>query len=388
MSAKTTPPQEQFAPIPFTKVTLTGNELSYVEAALKDLHLQGDGPIAKRCEQFLEKMTGTAKALLTSSGTDALEMAALLADIGPGDEVIMPSFTFVSTANAVVLRHATPVFVDIDPTTLNLDAKKIAAAITPKTKSIMPVHYAGFGCNMEGIMKVAKDHRLTVIEDAAHGAGAYWNGQHLGTIGSLGMLSFHQTKNVVAGEGGALLVNDPRLIERAEILREKGTNRRRFLRGEVDKYTWVDVGSSFLPGELTAAVLLAQLEGLEKLNRARVDVFDRYQRAFAPLAAKECFALPVVPKEATGNGHKFFLITRSNQERTALRDFLKTKNIQAVSHYEPLHTAPAAEKFARSNGQLPNTESLAARILRLPLYADLSQGDQDRVVSSVFDFYK
>ncbi len=381
-------PSDKLAHIPFTKVTLTGKESKYIERTLNDLYLQGDGPFAKRCEKALEEITGAPKALLTSSGTDALEMATLLAGVEPGDEVIMPSFTFVSTANAVVLRNATPVFVDIRPDTLNLDESKVAAAITSKTRAIMPVHYAGFGCDMSGIMSIANAHKLKVIEDAAHGAGAYLDGKHLGTFGQLGMLSFHQTKNIVAGEGGALLINDPSMIERAEILREKGTNRRRFLRGEVDKYTWVDVGSSYLPGELTAAVLMAQLEEIKQLNSARIKIFDRYQRAFAELEAKERVTLPHVPVNSTGNGHKFFLITRSNDERSTLRDVLKSKNIQAVSHYEPLHNAPAAAKFARSHGTMNFTEDLAGRILRLPLYADLSECDQDRVITAVLEFYK
>lgn len=379
---------DHLSTVPFTKVTLTGKEMPYIEATLKALHFQGDGPMAKQCETILEEITGASRVLLTSSGTDALEMAALLADIAPGDEVIMPSFTFPSTANAVVLRHATPVFVDIRRDTLNLDETKIAEAITPKTRAILPVHYAGFGCDMTGIMEIAQAHKLLVIEDAAHGPGAYWKGKHLGTFGSLGMLSFHQTKNVVAGEGGALLINDPKLIERAEILREKGTNRRRFLRCEVDKYTWVDVGSSFLPAELSAAMLLAQLEHLEPLNTARVKVFERYMQEFAPLAKRECFVMPHVPPESSGNGHKFFLITRSGGERSKLRDFLRSKKIQAVSHFEPLHSAPAALKYARTSGDLEVTDMLAARILRLPLYADLSASDQERVITAVCDFYK
>lgn len=373
--------------VPFTRVTLTGKEMPYIEATLKSLHFQGDGPMAKQCEIILEKLTGAPRVLLTSSGTDALEMATLLAGIGPGDEVIMPSFTFPSTANAVVLRYATPVFVDIRSDTLNLDETKIAAAITPKTRAILPVHYAGFGCNMTSVMDIARAHKLLVIEDAAHGPGAYWQGKHLGTFGSLGMLSFHQTKNVVAGEGGALLINDPELIDRAEILREKGTNRRRFLRGEVDKYTWVDVGSSYLPAELSAAMLLAQLEHIGPLNAARVKAFDRYVKAFTPLAKRECFAMPHVPTESIGNGHKFFLITKSSEERSQLRDFLRSKKIQAVSHFEPLHSAPAAAKYARTSGNLDMTEELAAKVLRLPLYADLPEADQDRVITAVADFY-
>lgn len=375
-------------PIPFTRVTIAGKESAYLNEVLESRHIQGDGPMTKHCEELLEKITGSGRALLTTSGTDALELATLLADIGPGDEVIMPSFTFVSTANAVVLRGATPVFVDIRPDTLNIDEKLIEDAVTSKTKAIMPVHYAGISCDMDVISEISARRKIIVIEDAAHAAGAYWKGKHLGSIGALGMLSFHQTKNISAGEGGALLINDPKLMEMAEIQREKGTNRRKFLRGEIDKYTWVNVGSSFLPGELTAAVLRAQLEEIKSLNDRRIHIFDRYMKEFASLAKSGKIGLPSIPEGARPNGHKFYIMLNSAEQRPILRDYLAERGIQAVSHYEPLHLAPAARQFARTHGNLIHTTSCAARILRLPLYSELDSKDQDRVIEAVFEFFK
>ena len=373
--------------IPFTKIALSGKEGQYLQETLNSGHLQGDGPMTKICETELEKLTKSHRVLLTSSGTDALELSVLLIGIQPGDEVIMPSFTFVSSANAVVLRGGVPVFVDIRSDTLNLDERLIEAAITPKTRAIMPVHYAGFACDMEAIMGIAKKYRLKVIEDAAHGAGAYWRGQHIGSIGDLGMLSFHQTKNIASGEGGALLINSLDLVEKAEIQREKGTNRRKFLRGEIDKYTWVDVGSSFLPSDLTAAVLRAQLEEMPRFNRQRIKTYKRYIEGLMGLANRERFALPIEPKDTIGNGHKFFLMTRTPEERTNLRKYLGDRGIQAVSHYEPLHLAPAGIRYGRQHGDLGVTESSAARILRLPLFADISEKQQDRVIEAVTSFY-
>ncbi|MCX6124557.1 MAG: dTDP-4-amino-4,6-dideoxygalactose transaminase [Proteobacteria bacterium] len=373
--------------IPFTKIALSGKEGPYLQETLKSGHWQGDGPMTKICESQLENLTKSHRVLLTSSGTDALELSALLIGIQPGDEVIMPSFTFVSSANAVVLRGGIPVFVDIRSDTLNLDERLIESAVTPKTRAIMPVHYAGFACDMDVIMGIARQHSLKVIEDAAHGAGAYWRGRHVGSIGDLGMLSFHQTKNIASGEGGALLINGLDLVEKAEIQREKGTNRRKFLRGEIDKYTWVDVGSSFLPSDLTAAVLRAQLEEMPRFNLQRMKAYRKYAEGFRGLANRECLALPVEPKDTVGNGHKFFVITKTPEERNKLRQYLWERGIQAVSHYEPLHQAPAGVRYGRQHGDLSVTESSAARILRLPLFADISETQQDRVIEAVSSYY-
>jgi dTDP-4-amino-4,6-dideoxygalactose transaminase len=374
--------------IPFNRPPLEGRELTYVSEVLKSPHWAGDGSFTKLCNAWLEEHTQAAKALLTHSCTAALEMAALLCELEPGDEVIMPSFTFVSTANAVVLRRATPVFVDIRSDTFNIDETKIEAAITAKTKAILVVHYAGVGCEMDRILEISRAHQLIVIEDAAQGLMASYKGRALGTIGSLGCLSFHETKNIVSGEGGALLINDRERIERAEIIREKGTDRSRFFRGQIDKYTWVDVGSSYLPSELIAAVLLAQLESAESLTRRRLALWTTYKKGLQELEAKGLIRLPVIPADCQFNGHIFYIVTRSLQERTKLQERLKMSGIQSVFHYIPLHSSPAGLKWGRASGDLSLTSDLSDRLLRLPLWVDMHESDIARVIESVGAFYQ
>ncbi|HEX3865607.1 MAG TPA: dTDP-4-amino-4,6-dideoxygalactose transaminase [Gemmatimonadaceae bacterium] len=358
--------------IPFNSPTIVGKELEYIERTLDGRHLSGDGSFTKRCHALIEETTGTAKALLTHSCTAALEMGALLSEVGLGDEVIMPSFTFVSTANAFVLRGAVPVFVDIRADTLNLDERLVADAITSRTKAIVPVHYAGVACAMDTLNQIAADNRLMVIEDAAQGLGATWRGRPLGSIGALGCLSFHETKNVVSGEGGALLVNDERLLERAEIIREKGTNRSRFFRGQVDKYTWVDVGSSFLPSDLIAAVLLAQLEQMRELNRRRLEIWGQYHQAFESLERDGAVRRPVIPDDCEHNAHMYYLLLPSLEYRTAALAKLRERGIGAVFHYVPLHSAPAGVKYGRAHGgALPVTDKVSETLIRLPLWPDV-----------------
>jgi dTDP-4-amino-4,6-dideoxygalactose transaminase len=374
--------------IPFNKPYMTGKELWTISQAHHRSMLAGDGYFTKQCHAWLEAQTGCFKALLTHSCTAALEMAALLTDIQPGDEVIMPSYTFVSTANAFVLRGGVPVFVDIRPDTLNLDETLIEAAITPRTRAIVPVHYAGVGCEMETIMAIARRHELPVIEDAAQGVMASYRGRALGAIGDLGALSFHETKNIISGEGGALLVNDPRFAERAEIIREKGTNRSQFFRGMVDKYTWVEVGSSYLPGELIAAFLAAQMEEAAAITAARLALWERYHAAFAGLEARGRLRRPIIPADCRHNAHMYYLLVDSLDERTALIAHLKAREIMAVFHYVPLHSAPAGERYARAHGDLPVTVELSERLLRLPLWVGLEQeGGQERVIAAVEGFF-
>lgn len=368
--------------IPFNKPYMNGKELYYITQAHANGHLSGDGPFTKRCNAWLEAQTGTRKAMLTHSGTAALEMAAILADIQPGDEVIMPSFTFVSTANAVVLRGGVPVFVDIRPDTLNLDETQIEAAITPRTKAILPVHYAGVGCAMETIMAIAARHNLIVIEDAAHGILARYGGRELGAIGHLGCLSFHETKNVISGEGGALLVNDERFIQRAEIIREKGTNRSAFFRGEVDKYTWVDLGSSYLPNELTAAFLWAQMEDAQAITGRRLAIWQTYHDAFADLEAAGLVRRPVIPDGVTHNAHMYYLLLPDLETRTAFIDGLKAAGIHTVFHYVPLHSAPAGRRYSRACGDLPVTTSISERLVRLPLWIGVEEY-QEHIIDMV-----
>jgi dTDP-4-amino-4,6-dideoxygalactose transaminase len=365
--------------IPFTRVPLTGRELDYVREAIESGQLAGDGAFSRRCERLLESMIGSSRALLTHSGTAALEMAALLADVGPGDEVIMPSFTFASTANAFVLRGATPVFVDIEPRTFNIDCELAAAAVTARTRAIVPVHYAGNACDMNAISAIAKNAGAIVIEDAAQALLSTHDNQPLGTFGAMAALSFHQTKNVAAGEAGALLVNDPALIERAEIVREKGTNRARFYRGEVDKYTWVDVGSSYLPGELIAAFLLAQLEAAAELTARRQAIWDRYHAALEPFEREGWLTRPVT----RGNAHIYAVLLPSLDERTDAIDALRQRGISAVFHYVPLHSSPAGQRFGRASGALRVTDDISARLLRLPLFSDMTEADVDFVVASL-----
>jgi dTDP-4-amino-4,6-dideoxygalactose transaminase len=369
--------------IPFTRPSLGGREAEYVAQAIRNRQIQGDGPFTKRVHAWLEGRLGCPRALLTHSCTGALEMAAILADLKPGDEVIIPSYTFVSTATAFALRGAVPVFVDIRPDTLNIDEKKIAAAITPRTRAIVPVHYAGIGCAMGPILEIAAEHNLVVIEDAAQGMCASYEGKALGTIGQLGCLSFHETKNVVAGEGGALLINDPALVERAEIIRQKGTNRTKFLRGEADKYYWVDIGSSYLPSDVVAALLLAQLEGAEEITAKRRALWQRYYDAFVDLERQGRVRRPAVPNGAEHNAHIFYLTLPTNAEREALLKRLKQHGIHASAHYMALHDSPGGRTYARTSGSLEHAESLPGRILRLPLYADLTPEEQDYVIDCV-----
>jgi dTDP-4-amino-4,6-dideoxygalactose transaminase len=373
-------------PIPFNRPFATGKELSYAAEAQRNHHLSGDGPFTGRCHRWIESQTGCAKALLTHSCTSALDMAALLLDIRMDDEVVMPSYTFVSTANAFVLRGAIPVFVDIRDDTLNLDEKLIEAAITPQTRAIVPVHYAGVSCEMDTISAIASRHNLKIVEDAAQGVMASYKGRALGALGELGSFSFHETKNVTSGEGGCLLVNDPDMIPRAEILREKGTDRSRFYRGEVDKYTWQDVGSSFLPSEITAAFLLAQLEEAQSITELRLAAWERYHQMLAPLEQQGFLRRPMVPPDCKHNGHLYYILLAPEIDRQAVLDELKRNRIGAVFHYVPLHSSPAGVRFGRAHGNLQLTTSLSQRLIRLPMWPGLSEAQQQRVVDvlSVF----
>lgn len=354
--------------IPFNKPYMTGKELWYIAQAHHNGWLAGDGSFTKRCNAWLEQRTGARRALLTHSCTAALEMAAILADIQPGDEVIMPSYTFVSTANAFVLRGAVPVFVDIRPDTLNIDETLIEAAITNKTRAIVPVHYAGVACEMDAIMDIAARHKLLVIEDAAQGIMSSYQGRPLGSIGHLAALSFHETKNIISGEGGALLVNDPALAERAEIIREKGTNRSQFFRGQVDKYTWVDIGSSFLPSELIAAFLWAQMEEADAITQRRLDIWQTYHDAFLDLEQRGKVRCPQVPAHCRHNAHMYQLLLPSLEKRTAFIATLKAQGISSVFHYVPLHTSPAGLRHGRAVGDMRHTLELSDRLVRLPLW--------------------
>jgi len=371
--------------IPFNRPYMTGRELAYIAQAHANGHLSGDGPFTKRCNAWLEQTTGAMRALLTHSCTAALEMAALLLDLEPGDEVIMPSFTFVSTANAFVLRGAVPVFVDIRADTLNIDESLIEAAITPRTRAICVVHYAGVGCEMDAIEAIAVRHGLTIVEDAAQGILATYRGRPLGAIGALGALSFHETKNLISGEGGALLVNDARFAERAEIIREKGTNRSQFFRGQVDKYTWVDVGSSYLPSEILAAFLAAQIEEADTINARRLALWNRYHEAFAPLEAAGRLRRPIVPAHCTHNAHMYYLLLDDLDARTQFIASLKANDIHPVFHYVPLHSAPAGRKYGRASGDLAITDRTGERLVRLPLW--LPDLDQARVIGTVETFF-
>lgn len=359
--------------IPFNRPYMTGRELEYIREAHANMHLSGDGPFTRRCHSELERLTGTHRALLTHSCTAALEMSALLLDLQPGDEVIMPSFTFVSTANAFVLRGAVPVFVDIRADTLNIDETLIEAAITPRTRAICVVHYAGVGCDMDAILAIAGRHGVAVVEDAAQALMAAYRGRPLGSFGALGTLSFHETKNVISGEGGALLVNDPQLAERAEIVREKGTNRSRFFRGQVDKYTWVEPGSSFLPGEITAAFLAAQLEQAGVLTRRRLAMWEAYHAWAAPHEADGRLRRPVVPAECEHNAHMYYLLLPDIATRTHAIESLRQDGINAVFHYVPLHSSPAGRRYGRSQGDLAVTEDTGERLLRMPLWIGLEE---------------
>jgi dTDP-4-amino-4,6-dideoxygalactose transaminase len=372
--------------IPFNLPFIAGKELYYIAQAVMSGKIAGDGMFTKRCQSWMEEQFGAKKVLLTNSCTAALEMCALLAGIEPGDEVIMPSFTFVSTANAFALRGARSRFVDIRPDTLNLDENLIEEAITERTKAIVTVHYAGVGCEMDTILEIANRYGLVVIEDAAQGVTARYKDRFLGTIGHLGTYSFHETKNFISGEGGALVINDEWFIERAEIIREKGTNRSKFFRGEIDKYTWVDLGSSYLPSEIVAAFLYAQLEEADTINRRRAEIYDRYMEAFKPLAEKGFVRLPSCPPECRHNSHLFYLILPSETVRNALITDLRARGIHLVFHYVPLHTSPMGRAMGYSKGDLPVTEDLSMRLIRLPCFFGLTAKNQDRVIDAVASF--
>lgn len=372
-------------PITFNKPFFIGRELSLIADAVAQGHISGDGAYTKLCHRWLEKHLGCRKALLTHSCTGALEMAAILCGIQPGDEVIMPSYTFVSTANAFVLRGAKPVFVDIRPDTLNLDENLIEAAITPLTKAIVPVHYAGVPCEMDRIMDIAHRHDLLVVEDAAQALLSKYQGKALGSIGHFGCLSFHETKNIISGEGGALLVNDERFIERAEIIREKGTNRSQFFRGEVDKYTWVDIGSSYLPSELVSAFLYAQLERADEIIAKRRKICTAYADQLNGLQRSGCLRLPVFDQDS--NGHMFYILLDSLATRSNLIKYLKARDICPVFHYVPLHSSPAGKKHGRAGSNMKQTDDLSERLLRLPLYYEMSEADIARVCIAIDGFF-
>ena len=374
--------------IPFNKPPFLGTEFDYIKKAVNNQKICGDGEFTKNCNAWLENKTGASKALLTTSCTHSLEMAALLLGIKPGDEVIMPSYTFVSTADAFVLRGAKIKFVDIRPDTMNIDEKLIEDAITDKTKAIVPVHYAGVGCEMDTIMDIAKRHDLKVVEDAAQGVMSEYKGKALGSIGDYGCYSFHETKNYSMGEGGALLIKNEDNIELAEIIREKGTNRSRFLRGQIDKYTWVEAGSSYLPSDMNAAYLWAQLQEADKINDDRLAAWDRYYKGFEELEQKGFVTRPIIPEECKHNAHMFYLKAENLEIRTKLISFLKENGVMAVFHYVPLHSAPAGKKFGEFVGEDKYTTKESDRLVRLPMYYGLSESETDKVIEKVIEFYK
>lgn len=369
--------------IPFNRPLFGDEELEHMREAVANGHLSGDGPFTKRCHAMLEEISGAARVLLTSSCTDALEMSALLLDIDPGDEVVVPSFTFVSTINAFVLRGARPVFCDIRPDTLNIDEAQLRGLITERTRAIVPVHYAGVGCAMDDIMMIASSAGVAVVEDNAHGLFGSYRGRALGSFGALSTLSFHETKNISAGEGGALVVNDPSLVERAEVIREKGTNRSRFLRGQVDKYTWVDVGSSYLMSDLLAAVLYAQLERATIIQERRRVIWHRYNDALATWAEERGVRLPFVPEECEQAYHMFYLLMPSLEARTQLIDELRQQQILAVFHYVPLHSAPMAATLGVDGARCPVTADVSSRLVRLPFFTGMTEEEQERVIAAV-----
>ena len=374
--------------IPFNKPYMTGNELLYIKEAHHNGVLAGDGPFSKKCHQWVESHIRCKKALLTHSCTAALEMAAILANIGPGDEIIMPSYTFVSTANAFVLRGGIPVFVDIREDTLNIDERLIESAITINTRVIVPVHYAGVACEMDIIMDIAKRHNLLVIEDAAQGVMSSYKGRALGSIGHMGCLSFHETKNVISGEGGALLINDKRFIDRAEIIHEKGTDRGQFFRGMVDKYTWQDIGSSFLPGEITAAFLLAQLEKAQHITDKRILIWNKYHDAFRELEVTDQVRLPIIPNGCRHNAHMYYLLLHGNVDRDSFIKNMNAKGVDCIFHYVPLHLSNAGRNFGRNHGNLSITENHARYLVRLPFWVELTKEKQAKVIHTVFEVLK
>ena len=376
------------AKIPFNIPPFIGTELTYVKQAIDAHKICGDGQFTKNCNQWITDRFGGVRTLLTTSGTTALEMATLLCGLGEGDEVILPSFTFSSTANAVVLTGATPVFVDIRPDTMNIDESLIEAAITEKTKAIMPVHYAGVACEMDTIMDIAKRHGLKVVEDAAQGVMSYYKGKALGTIGDFGCYSFHETKNYSMGEGGALVMTHEEDIEPAEILREKGTDRAKFFRGQVDKYTWVAYGSSYLPSDMNAAYLWAQLQEADRINEDRLATWNAYAEAFRPLAQEGKVVLPTVPADCVHNAHMFYIKLRDLKQRTAFIQYLRDREISSVFHYVPLHSAPAGRKFGRFDGEDVYTTKESDRLVRLPLYYGMKPEDRERVIDTVHSFFR
>lgn len=373
--------------INFNEPMYAENALSYIQKAIENKKICGDGEYTKKCNKWFEDKTGIRKALLTTSCTHATELAAILSGIKEGDEVIMPSYTFVSTADAFVLRGAKAVFVDVRPETMNMDERLIEAAITEKTKAIVPVHYAGVSCEMDAIMDIANRHNLMVIEDAAQGVMSEYKGRALGTIGDFGCYSFHETKNYSMGEGGALLIRDDKYVENAEIVREKGTNRSKFFRGQVDKYTWVEAGSSYLPSELNAAYLYAQLEMAEEINDRRLDIWNRYNEGFKELAAEHRVELPYIPEDCSHNAHMFYLKAKDLEERTELISYLKENGIQAVFHYIPLHSSPAGKRYGRFHGEDKYTTAESERLVRLPLYYGLDDNKVEFIIEKVNEFY-
>ena len=373
--------------IPFNRPVTVGKEFAYIQKTIENMDLSGDGAITKKCHSLLEDILKVPKVLLTTSCTHALEMAALLLDMQPGDEIIVPSFTFVSTINAFALRGVKPIFADIRPDTLNLDESKLEKLITPQTKAIVPVHYAGVGCEMETIMDIAKQYSIPVVEDNAHGLFAKYKGQYLGTFGCLATQSFHETKNFTCGEGGALLINDSHYIERAEIIREKGTNRSRFYRGQIDKYTWVDIGSSYLPSGILAAFLYAQIEARQQIQSKRQQIWEYYYNNLQDWSQEKGIRLPIVPPECEQAYHMFYLLMPSLEQRQAMIDHLRKQGISSVFHYLPLHLSQMGRKFGGAEGDCPVTESVSDRLLRLPFYNNLTEDDLSRVVAAIKDFY-
>jgi dTDP-4-amino-4,6-dideoxygalactose transaminase len=372
--------------IPFNRPALVGRELEYVAQAVANGHLSGDGPFTRKCHELLQRELGAAKALLTTSCTHALEMAALLLDIGPGDEVVLPSYTFVSTVNAFVLRGAKPVFVDVRADTLNLDENDLAARIGPKTRAVVPVHYAGVGCEMDPIMALTEPRGIAIVEDNAQGLFGKYKGRQLGSFGAMSAVSFHETKNLTCGEGGVLVVNDPKHVARAEIIREKGTNRSQFFRGQVDKYSWVDLGSSYLPSDMLAAFLLAQLENAQDVAARRKAIWARYAEALAQWAGANGVRLPIVPAHCEQTHHMFYLIMPSLERRQAFIAHLRAKEISAVYHYVPLHLSDMGRRFGGAPGQLPVTEDMSDRLVRLPFFLELAGEKQERVIEAVLAF--
>lgn len=372
--------------IPFNAPALVGREIQYIREAIRRGQLSGDGHFTRLCSERIETLTGSPKALLTHSCTAALEMIAILCDLAPGDEVIMPSFTFVSTANAVVLRGATPVFVDIDPETLNVDSHRVSEAVSERTRAIFAVHYAGFPADMDALAGIARNAGCLLVEDAAQALGSTYKGRPAGCLGDMAAFSFHETKNITSGEGGALTLNRKELWDRAEIIREKGTNRSKFFRGHIDKYNWVDVGSSFLPGELIAAYLYGQLEMADMINTRRLSIFDRYMEAFAPISGSGRVTVPRVPPDCTGNGHMFYLLLRDVEDRTAFISHMRSHGIICPFHYVPLHSSPAGQRYGRTQGPMLATQAISDTLVRLPMYFDL--GSQvEEVIDVAMNFF-